>query len=180
MFQPFVSFLYSKVSKLTRPKKLSVTLLVKKQWILPLLLLLSVSACAHKTPSVPFQPLPEGPLSLVVNVDGLRCCNGVLRLAVYNDADYWLSNTDMVRGRLGFILGESQTFEIHGLPAGKYAVAVFQDNDSDNKLDRWLGILPKEPYGFSNNVGKYGPVSFNQAAFELTEDKTISIQLNSL
>jgi uncharacterized protein (DUF2141 family) len=65
------------------------------------------------------------------------------------------------------------------LPAGKYAVAVFQDIDNNNKLDRWLGLLPKEPYGFSNNVGKYGPASFDNAAFDLTKDKTISIQLNS-
>ena len=141
--------------------------------------MLSVGACAHKVDSVPFQPLPEGPLSIVVNVDDVRCCKGVLRLAVYNNADYWLSNTDIVRGRLGFIVGESQTFEIHGLPAGKYAIAVFQDSDSDNTLDRWLGLIPKEPYGFSNNVGKFGPVSFKQAAFELNEDKTITIKLNS-
>jgi len=73
----------------------------------------------------------------------------------------------------------AQTFEIHGLPAGKYAVAVFQDLDNDNRLNRWLGLLPREPYGFSNNVGKYGPASFNKAAFDLSEDKSISIQLNA-
>ena len=151
---------------------------MKKRSILLLLLLLSVSACAHK--AVPFQPLPEGQLSLVVNVNGLNCCKGVLRLAVYNGADYWLSKTDIVRGRLGFVQGESQTFEIHGLPTGRYAVAVFQDSDNDSKLDRWLGLIPKEPYGFSNNVGKFGPVSFDKAAFKLVEDKIITIKLNSL
>lgn len=91
-----------------------------------------------------------------------------------------MSRTHMVRGRLGFIQGETQTFEVHGLPAGKYAIAVYQDVDSDNKLDRWFGLIPKEPYGFSNNVGQYGPASFEQAAFELTDDKMITIQLNSL
>lgn len=140
---------------------------------------LSISACVQRTLSVPLQPLPEGPLSIVIKVDGLQCCDGVLRLALYNDEARWMSNTDMVRGRLGFIQGESQTFEIHGLPVGKYAVAVYQDKDSDNKLDRWFGLIPKEPYGFSNNVGQYGPVSFNKAAFEVAEDKTITIQLNS-
>ena len=149
---------------------------MKNVWIA--FALFSIAACAQKQIK-PFEVLPEGQLSLVVNVDGISCCEGVMRLAVYNDSDYWLSKTDIVRGRLGFILGESQTFEIHGLPAGKYAVAVFQDKDSDNVLDRWLGLLPKEPYGFSNNVGKYGPASFHKASFELSEDKTISIQLNS-
>jgi len=85
----------------------------------------------------------------------------------------------MRRGRLGFIDETAQTYEIHGLPHGEYAVAVYQDSDSDNKLDRWFWLIPKEPYGFSNNVGRYGPVSFKQAAFKLTEDKTITVRLNS-
>jgi len=85
----------------------------------------------------------------------------------------------MVRGRLGFVQSEKQTIELHGLPTGRYAVAVYQDKDSDNKLDRWLGLIPKEPYGFSNNVGQYGPVSFKKASFDLTEDKNITIKLNS-
>jgi len=147
-----------------------------KFWVC--LLVLCISACAHKPSSVPFQLPPEGPLSVVIHVKNIRCCEGVLRLAIYNDEDYWLSTTDIVRGRLGFIQSDSQIFEIHGLPTGKYAIAVFQDIDSDNKLDRWLGLLPKEPYGFSNNVGKYGPVSFDQAAFDLNNDKTITIQLH--
>lgn len=145
-------------------------------WIL--LVFTSLSACAHDK-VVKLETLPEGELSLIVNVDGIRCCEGVMRLAVYNDSAYWMSTTDMVRGRLGFVAGESQTFEIHGLPTGTYAVAVFQDINNDNKLNRWLGFLPKEPYGFSNNVGKYGPASFKKASFDLNEDKTISIKLNS-
>ncbi len=147
--------------------------------LLALLTLLTASACVSKTTGVLFEPLAEGPLSIVVNVDRVKCCDGVLRLAVYNDAAHWMSNTDMVRGRLGFIQSESQTFEVHGLPAGEYAVAVYQDLDSDNTLDRWLWLIPREPYGFSNNVGQYGPVSFKQASFDLVEDKTITIKLNS-
>ena len=64
--------------------------------------------------------------------------------------------------------------------AGRYAIAVYQDLDNNNKLDRWLGLIPKEPYGFSNNVGRYGPVSFAQASFELQKDLTLLITLNSL
>lgn len=123
--------------------------------------------------------LAEGPLSIVVDVKGVKCCEGVLRLAVYNDKGSWMSPSNMVRGRLGFIQGDEQTFEIHGLPAGDYAIAVYQDTNSNNKLDRWLWTVPREPYGFSNNVGRYGPVSFDKAAFGLSEDLNISIELNS-
>lgn len=137
-------------------------------------------SCVHHKSSTPFVAPKEGDLSIIINISGIRCCDGVLRLALYNGAEYWLSNTDIVRGRLGFIQSESQTFEIHGIPAGQYAVAVYQDIDSDNNLDRFLGIIPREPYGFSNNVGRYGPVSFEKASFKISSDKTINIKLNSL
>lgn len=147
--------------------------------ILTLLLCFSLGGCAHTQAPAPSQALPEGELSIVIKVDGIQCCDGVLRLAVYNDAKYWMSDTNIVRGRLGFIQSDTQTLEVHGLPAGQYAIAVYQDIDSNNKLDRWFGLIPKEPYGFSNNVGKYGPASFNKAAFDLSEDKSVTIQLNS-
>ena len=154
---------------------LPIIMPTRKCWIL--LLVLGLSACVSRQTLPPYQPPEEGQLSVIVNVEGLQCCEGVLRLAVFDDERYWLDESGMVRGRLGFIQSANQTLEIHGLPAGRYAVAVYQDTDSDNRLDRWLGFIPKEPYGFSNNVGKYGPVSFNKAAFDLSDDMTIDIQL---
>ncbi len=141
--------------------------------------MMCLAACASKPVSQTLEPLPEGPLSVVVHVQGVRCCEGVLRLAVYNKSKYWMSPRHMVRGRLGFIQSEEQTFELHGLPPGDYAVAVYQDLDSNGKLDRWFGLIPKEPYGFSNNVGRHGPASFRKAAFNLQQDITITVVLNS-
>lgn len=147
--------------------------------VLGLGLFFSLGGCVHSQAPKPLPALPEGKLSVVVRVDGIRCCEGVLRLAVYNEARSWMSDTNIVRGRLGFVQSESQTLEVHGLPTGSYAVAVYQDVNSDNRLNRWFGLIPKEPYGFSNNVGRYGPASFEKAAFDLTEDKSITIKLNS-
>jgi len=143
-------------------------------------ILLLLTACAHQSNNELLSVMPEGELSLIVHIDQIQCCEGVLRLAVYNDASYWMSDQGMVRGRIGFIQGEQQDIEIHGLPEGRYAVAVHQDIDGDGKFDRLFGILPREPYGFSNDAGKYGPASFSQASFVLTKDKTITVKLNSL
>lgn len=40
---------------------------------------------------------------------------------------------------------------LDGLPYGKYSIAVLDDENSNEKLDRWLGI-PREGYGFSNKA----------------------------
>ncbi|MGC6423131.1 MAG: DUF2141 domain-containing protein [Flavobacteriaceae bacterium] len=54
------------------------------------------------------------------------------------------------------------------LPEGKYAIKAYHDANNNQRLDKtWVG-LPKEKYGFSNNViGVMGPPSFSQSAFEV-------------
>lgn len=64
------------------------------------------------------------------------------------------------------------------LPAGEYAVSTYQDTNKNGKLDRSFIGKPKEPYGFSNNVKPFGPPSYKDCKFNLTNSpKLISISL---
>jgi uncharacterized protein (DUF2141 family) len=64
------------------------------------------------------------------------------------------------------------------LPAGKYAVSVFHDENGNGKLDANLVGMPTEPYGFSRDArGLVGPPSFADAAFDLQADTTITVNL---
>jgi uncharacterized protein (DUF2141 family) len=65
------------------------------------------------------------------------------------------------------------------IPTGKFAIAVFQDVNSDGILNlNFLGI-PKEPYGFSTNkFGKFGPPDFEDVSFEVKENNPISLTIN--
>jgi uncharacterized protein (DUF2141 family) len=64
------------------------------------------------------------------------------------------------------------------LPAGQYAAVVLHDENSNVKMDKnWLG-LPKEGYGFSNNVmGMFGPPSFSKASFQHKADQQTKITI---
>ncbi len=60
------------------------------------------------------------------------------------------------------------TVEISIVESGEYAVAVIQDLNENEKLDKnFLGI-PKEPYGFSGKW-KRGGASFDKALFNTDE-----------
>lgn len=62
---------------------------------------------------------------------------------------------------------------------GIYAIAVFQDKDTDGKLDSNLFGAPTEPYGFSNNVyGRFGPPDFEDVSFKVVNGKTVSKKIN--
>jgi uncharacterized protein (DUF2141 family) len=64
------------------------------------------------------------------------------------------------------------------LPPGKYALVVLHDENMNGRVDyNWLGV-PREGYGFSNNVhGKLGAPSFEQAAF-LYDGKTLDLSIS--
>ena len=64
------------------------------------------------------------------------------------------------------------------LPFGEYAITLFVDFNGNKKIDKnFLGI-PKEPYGFSNNViGNMSAPTFDQAKFVFLGPTTQNIKL---
>ena len=77
------------------------------------------------------------------------------------------------------VKGTSATYVFKNIPAGKYAIAAFQDSNVDGKLNENMFGVPKEPYGFSNNkYGKFGPPNFEDVSFDVKEDTSISLTIN--
>ena len=95
---------------------------------------------------------------------------GTLHVWVYDDPDTWLSDryrTQKSIKVLGNRQGDSIALEIL-LPAGRYALSVFQDVNDDGKLARNFIGIPKEPAGLSNNVRpRFGPPKFKDAQFKV-------------
>jgi uncharacterized protein (DUF2141 family) len=73
----------------------------------------------------------------------------------------------------------TNTFAITNIPTGTYAVAIFQDNNGNGKLDENLFGAPKEPFAFSNNVvPKFSTPGFDDCKFQLlNEGQVLSINL---
>lgn len=62
------------------------------------------------------------------------------------------------------------------LTAGQYAVRLYQDLNDNKQMD-FSGQIPSEPFGFSNVTMLMGPPNFGQCAFDLNENKSVSISL---
>jgi uncharacterized protein (DUF2141 family) len=69
------------------------------------------------------------------------------------------------------------TFE--NLAVGNYAIAIYHDRNSDERLNRTLFGIPAEGYGFSNDApANFGPAKFDDAVFALQEpNSTIQIRM---
>lgn len=135
---------------------------------------LAVGGCAS-SPEAP--PRAEGSLSLQVQVSAIACCQGALHVALYNSERFWLADDGMVRGQVTPVVGAEQIVEFAGLPEGHYAVAAFQDRNGNARLERFLGLIPREPYGFSGDEGGFRPPSFADAAIDLNADAEVGVTL---
>ena len=69
--------------------------------------------------------------------------------------------------------------EFAGIPAGTYAVVVFQDEDMTGKMRSNMLGMPLEGYGFSNNPRvRFSAPSFNDASFKYSgQNQKVSIVL---
>lgn len=76
------------------------------------------------------------------------------------------------------------SFRFDGLRPGRWAVAAYQDVNANGRLDMepiLFWELPSEPFGFSNDVGRYSPPTFRGAAFDLpASGATVSVRLARL
>jgi uncharacterized protein (DUF2141 family) len=114
----------------------------------------------------------DGP-NLRVIATGIKSDQGKVYVWVYDKKDDWLSDryrTQKYLAVAGNRTGDRLTIELL-LPAGEYALSVFQDVNDNGKLERNFIGIPKEPAGLSNNLRpRFGPPKYKDAAFTVAVD----------
>ena len=77
--------------------------------------------------------------------------------------------------------GDSLEVVIPDVAPGEYAIAVFQDTNSNGTLDLGTNGIPTEPWALSNGAGTSGAPNFDDAAMEFdgTDDRA-DVTLNSM
>lgn len=115
---------------------------------------------------------------LSIEINNVKTSNGTINVAIYDESDGFLK-FDKVFVTDSVVASKGKTsIKIEGLPEGQYALAIFHDENGNNKLDtNWLGI-PKEDIGFSNaRMKTFGPPQFEECAFRLNAHSQIEISL---
>jgi uncharacterized protein (DUF2141 family) len=119
--------------------------------------------------------------SLRIQVGGIRNNKGVILCSVFKDGKGYPDQPKLAFAKASLTIKEGMAMvEFPSLPTGQYAVALLHDENGDNKMNTSMMGLPKEGYGFSNNVmGLFGPPTFAKASvsIEKTEKKEIKIEL---
>ena len=121
--------------------------------------------------------LPTFADELALNVNNIKAIQGNLLVAVYDKEANYNANSNWVAAKQVKVTGATMSLSFADLPAGNYAVKLFQDKNENNQIDIGANGIPTEPYGFSNNLGSYGPPSFDEAKVIVNKATEIEIQL---
>ncbi len=124
------------------------------------------------------QPAQGGGYDLTVKIDNIRKVAGIMEVGLYDKAEHFPKEGKQFLWIKKKVTGPVFTYTFSDLPPGDYAMAVYQDIDSDGKIDKNLIGVPTEPYGFSNNIKpRLSAPSFEKTRFRLASDTTVCITL---
>lgn len=117
--------------------------------------------------------------TLEITFVGIRSNKGLMVVGMNDSPKGWPRNPmmDFFYEKTGLKNG-SLTVQIDSLKYGTYAVSVLDDENSNIKMDKFLG-MPKEGYGFSNDVKKkLSAPNFEECSFKIDKaSKKISIEI---
>ena len=115
---------------------------------------------------------------LNLKVTGIKEIKGELVIGLFNNQKTWLKKGKEFSKKIIKITARKESIVFDNIPAGNYAISLFQDENMDGKVNRSLIGIPKEGYGFSNNarVTIKAP-GFKKSSFLVNSDRDEIIKL---
>jgi uncharacterized protein (DUF2141 family) len=127
-----------------------------------------------------FQSQPMG--NLTAKVTRIRNSNGEINFNLFNNADgFPKEEVKAFKHLRGKISNGTSTVTFENIPFGKYAVAVYHDENNNKKLDKNFFGMPTEGVAVSNDAkgSISGPPSFDAAKFDFNaQSQNIVITMN--
>ncbi len=113
-------------------------------------------------------------INVLVNKMGSN--KGKVYFTLYDSEKSFLERA-YVQGKQASIENGVAKVVFNNLSPKTYAIICFHDENDNKKMDFQENGMPIEDYGASNNVMNYGPPTFDDSKFELTnKDLTFEIK----
>lgn len=119
--------------------------------------------------------------NLKITITRLHNNNGVVLVSLFKDGNGYPDDAAKAYGKeKAYIVDKIATIIFKNIPPGSYAVAILHDENNNQKMDKNMLGIPKEGYGFSNNVSAaFGPPSYKKASFNHNAATVTSIQIKT-
>ena len=138
---------------------------------------LGVIVCAFATTHI----ASAGEYALDLEIVNVQAGEGFLEIELHNSALTYLSRDEKQTPfrKISVPVDRDRiTLQFKGVPPGRYAFTIYQDVNGNGHFDSNFIGLPREPFGFSNNLPiRFGPPSFMKASFKVTGNQRIGVEL---
>ena len=123
-------------------------------------------------------PPERSAADLSVTIPNIKENRGEIVIAIFDKSESFPKYGDPYRTIRFPVESKEAVYVLEDIDLGSYAIAIYHDENHDGKCNvDFLGI-PKEGYGFSNNVK---PIlrapSFESCEIKLLDNKAISVNL---
>jgi len=117
--------------------------------------------------------------TLTIEVSHIENNRGQILIGLFNQSEGFREvDKTYQKGSLTTINDKSMVYTFKDIPKGIYAISLFHDENSNNKLDTNFIGMPKEGYGFSNNIRHiFRPTTFDEAKFGLNGNLNMTVEL---
>ena len=102
---------------------------------------------------------------------------GKIYIGLYNKSKNFTSLEDYYKRKIIQSDSKNIHIEFENIPDGKYAIALFQDENNNQKLDKNIFGIPKEGYGFSNNPKTLLEPTYHDSEFEVKGNVQLHVKV---
>jgi uncharacterized protein (DUF2141 family) len=107
-------------------------------------------------------------INVNLEINGIKINNGKIYVAIYSNEIDYISENSFIKFTLE---PDNATLNYNfELPDGEYVVTLFQDSNSNGKLDTNIFGIPKEPVGITNYNGRGRPGKFQKLKVIVNND----------
>lgn len=116
--------------------------------------------------------------NLTVTIKNVKNKAGTMFIGIFNKKENFPKDGKQMKMQKVKVTGDVVQYTFANLPKGDYALAVYQDENSDNKCNTNFIGYPTEGFGFSNNFKpKMTAPTFDQTKVIMDKNKSIVINL---
>lgn len=116
---------------------------------------------------------------LTIKIQNIEILEGNIRIGIFNSSEMFLKKGSTYSSYIINVKDTSETIIIDNLPKGEYAFMLYHDKNSDGKLNQNFIGIPKEAFGFSNNIKpKFSKPTFEECKFLLEKEQNMRVKLS--
>ena len=120
----------------------------------------------------------ENTATLTIEVTNIKNTKGVIEIGLYDNAEDFPDPDKQFKFKRIKPTSEKLKYKFTGLKPGKYAVALFHDENSDKVCNKNAIGIPTEAYAFSRNFRpKLKAPAFSDVYVSVKEKRYVTINL---